>query len=97
MIHHDGEGLFKGLPNPFEATRYHSLVVRHHDIPSDMEVSAWTEEQDIMGLRWKSGWPGGDQAALVGVQFHPESFLTDRGPTLLDNFLSSEASGRVDA
>lgn len=95
MIHHDGKGLFKGLPNPFEATRYHSLVVRRHDIPEDMEVSAWTEEEDIMALRWKPGWPDGDQAALVGVQFHPESFLTEQGPTLLGNFLASSVQGGV--
>ena len=95
MIHHDGKGLFKGLPNPFEATRYHSLVVRRHDIPEDMEVSAWTEEEDIMALRWKPGWPDGDQAALVGVQFHPESFLTEQGPTLLGNFLASSVQGGI--
>ncbi|MDG2423028.1 MAG: aminodeoxychorismate/anthranilate synthase component II [Phycisphaerales bacterium] len=95
MIHHDGKGLFQDLPNPFEATRYHSLVVRRNAVPEDMEVSAWTEEDDIMALRWKPGWPDGNQAALVGVQFHPESFLTSRGPTLLQNFLSAPVPGGV--
>lgn len=82
LIHHDGKGVFENLPNPFEATRYHSLVIERStwDHP-DFEISAWTDEQEIMGLRHKS-WP------LHGVQFHPESFLTDAGPQLLANFLA---------
>ena len=87
MIHHDGRGLFQDLPNPFQATRYHSLVVRRESLQPDMEISAWTEEGDIMGLRWREGAPSGDRPPLVGVQFHPESFLTTRGSTLLGNFL----------
>src|SRR5436305_839653 len=80
-IFHDDRGLFAGLSNPFEATRYHSLVIRrdsfHHP---DFEVCAWTAEGEIMGVRHKT-WP------LHGVQFHPESFLTAEGPKLLRNFL----------
>lgn len=94
-IHHDGRGLFSGVPNPFHATRYHSLVVQRETLPEVLEVSAWTEEGDVMALRWKPGWPSGDQAALLGVQFHPESFLTDRGPILLENFLSIPVQGRL--
>lgn len=95
MIHHDGCGLFHDLPNPFEATRYHSLVVRRESLQPDMEVSAWTEDGDIMGLRWREGLPAGSRPPLVGVQFHPESFLTTRGPTLLGNFLDF-SNQRVD-
>ena len=87
-IHHDGRGIFQGLPNPFQATRYHSLIVRRESVVDDFEVCAWTEEEDIMALRWKQGQPQGASAAMIGVQFHPESFLTTRGPTLLENFLS---------
>ena len=94
-IHHDEQGLFKGVPNPFQATRYHSLVVRRETLPEDLEVSAWTEEGDVMGLRWKPGWPQGEQAPLLGVQFHPESFLTDRGPILLENFLAAGHEDRI--
>jgi anthranilate synthase/aminodeoxychorismate synthase-like glutamine amidotransferase len=80
-IHHDNRGVFQGLSNPFEATRYHSLVIRRETFQHpDFEVSAWTEEGEIMGVRHKS-WP------LHGVQFHPESFLTAEGPRLLQNFI----------
>jgi anthranilate synthase/aminodeoxychorismate synthase-like glutamine amidotransferase len=80
-IFHDGKGLFTGLSNPFEATRYHSLVIRRESWNHpDFEVTAWTEENEIMGVRHKT-WP------LHGVQFHPESFLTTEGPKLLKNFL----------
>jgi anthranilate synthase/aminodeoxychorismate synthase-like glutamine amidotransferase len=80
-IHHDGRGVFAGLSNPFEATRYHSLVIRPGSLTDpDFEISAWTAEGEIMGVRHRS-WP------LVGVQFHPESFLTAEGPRLLKNFL----------
>jgi anthranilate synthase/aminodeoxychorismate synthase-like glutamine amidotransferase len=80
-IFHDGEGVFKGLSNPFEATRYHSLVIRRESFNNpDFVVTAWTEEGEIMGVRHRT-WP------LHGVQFHPESFLTTEGPRLLQNFL----------
>jgi anthranilate synthase component 2 len=84
-IHHDGRGVFAGLPNPFEATRYHSLVVEQASLPKCLEVSAWTENADgsrdeIMGLRHRS-------LAVEGVQFHPESILTQHGHAMLRNFL----------
>jgi anthranilate synthase/aminodeoxychorismate synthase-like glutamine amidotransferase len=81
-IHHDGQGVFRGLSNPFEATRYHSLVIKRESFNQpDFAVSAWTEEGEIMGVRHRT-WP------LHGVQFHPESFLTTEGPQLLKNFIS---------
>jgi anthranilate synthase/aminodeoxychorismate synthase-like glutamine amidotransferase len=81
-IHHDNEGVFRGLSNPFEATRYHSLVIRRDTFTHpDFVISAWTEEGEIMGVRHRT-WP------LQGVQFHPESFLTAEGPKLLKNFIS---------
>jgi anthranilate synthase/aminodeoxychorismate synthase-like glutamine amidotransferase len=80
-IFHDGAGVFAGMSNPFEATRYHSLVIRRETWNHpDFVVSAWTEEGEIMGVRHKT-WP------LHGVQFHPESFLTVEGPKLLKNFV----------
>ncbi len=83
-IHHDGRGLFVGLPNPFTATRYHSLVIRPGTLSDEFEISAWAEgpggEQEIMGVRHK-------RYALEGLQFHPESFLTDCGHQLLRQFL----------
>ncbi|MBU6208865.1 MAG: aminodeoxychorismate/anthranilate synthase component II [Planctomycetes bacterium] len=85
QVHHDGRGVFAGLSDPFEATRYHSLVVRRDTVPADFEVSAWTARGEVMGLRWKS--PAG-AAPMEGVQFHPESFLTIEGPKLLGNFLA---------
>lgn len=85
LIHHDGKGLFAGLSNPFVATRYHSLVVEPSTVTRDFAVTAWTERNEIMGLRWTG--PGSDRAPLEGVQFHPESFLTVEGPQLLANFL----------
>ena len=82
MIHHDNQGVFQGLSNPFEATRYHSLVIRKETFSHpDFVVSAWTDEGEIMGVRHKT-WQ------LHGVQFHPESFLTVEGPRLLKNFVS---------
>jgi anthranilate synthase component 2 len=87
MIHHDGRGVFRDLPNPFEATRYHSLVVEQVSLPACLEVSAWTEQADgsldeIMGLRHRT-------LNVEGVQFHPESILTQHGHDLLRNFLAS--------
>jgi anthranilate synthase/aminodeoxychorismate synthase-like glutamine amidotransferase len=81
MIHHDGKTIYKDLPNPFEATRYHSLVVEQKTLPSCLEVSAKTEEGEIMGLRHR-------EYPIEGVQFHPESILTTVGKDLLKNFLS---------
>jgi len=81
MIRHDGRGLFRGLTNPFEATRYHSLIVREKTLPPEFEVTARSEDQgEVMGLRHK-------ELPLAGVQFHPESFLTLEGPKLLKNFI----------
>jgi anthranilate synthase/aminodeoxychorismate synthase-like glutamine amidotransferase len=84
LIHHDGQGVFRGLANPFEATRYHSLVIRRESFTHpDFIVTAWTDENEIMGVRHRS-WP------LHGVQFHPESFLTLEGPKLLKNFVEMQ-------
>jgi anthranilate synthase/aminodeoxychorismate synthase-like glutamine amidotransferase len=80
MIHHDGKTIFAGLPNPFEATRYHSLIIKRETLPSVLEISAWTEDGIIMGVRHK-------QFKVEGVQFHPESILTGAGKELLRNFL----------
>jgi para-aminobenzoate synthetase component 2 len=80
MIHHDGKTIFSGLANPFEATRYHSLIVKRDTLPSVLEISALTEDGIIMGLRHK-------QFKVEGVQFHPESILTNVGKDLLRNFL----------
>jgi len=84
-IHHDGRGVFAGLPSPFTATRYHSLVVARDSVPDCLEVSAWTitasgEVDEIMGLRHR-------ELAVEGVQFHPESVLSEHGHALLENFL----------
>ena len=79
-IRHDGRTLFAGLPNPFDATRYHSLLIERATLPDCLEVSAWTDEGEIMGVRHK-------QQLLEGVQFHPESILTLEGKRLLKNFL----------
>jgi anthranilate synthase/aminodeoxychorismate synthase-like glutamine amidotransferase len=85
-IHHDNRGVFRNLSNPFEATRYHSLVIRRDTFPdADFVISAWTDEGEIMGVRHRT-WP------LHGVQFHPESFLTVEGPQLLKNFLEMRAA-----
>jgi len=81
MIHHDGKGIFNGLSNPFEATRYHSLIAEK-PVPDKFDISAWTDEEEIMGLRHK-------EYPLEGVQFHPESILTFEGSKLLANFAQS--------
>lgn len=80
-IRHNGKGLFQGLDNPFEATRYHSLIVRRETLPACLEITAETEENEIMGLRHK-------EHPVWGVQFHPESILTSCGKDLLRNFLA---------
>jgi len=81
LIYHDGKELFVGLPNPFSAIRYHSLAVMHDGLPDCLEISAWTSEGMIMGLRHR-------QFPVEGVQFHPESIMTEVGKDLLKNFLS---------
>jgi anthranilate synthase component II len=88
LIHHDGRGVFAGLPDPFEATRYHSLIVEQASLPDCLEVSAWTQNADgsrdeIMGLRHRT-------LAIEGVQFHPESILTQHGHAMLRNFLAQD-------
>jgi anthranilate synthase component 2 len=84
MIHHAGKGVLRGLPDPFEATRYHSLVIQRETIPDCLEVTAWTDDGEIMGVRHRS-------LAVEGVQFHPESILTQNGHELLKNFLEERA------
>ena len=82
MISHDGKGVFEGLPDPFEAIRYHSLAVMQEGIPEELEVTAWSDSGVIMGLRHKS-------LPVEGVQFHPESIMTRTGHDLLRNFLET--------
>ena len=84
-IHHDGKELFKGLPNPFQATRYHSLVVDRPTLPHCLEVTAWVDNGEIMGMRHR-------ELPLWGVQFHPESILTEGGMDILRNFLDMTRS-----
>ncbi len=86
LIQHAGQGVFKGLPNPFEATRYHSLAVERESLPPELEVTARTEDNEIMGLRHT-------QHVVIGVQFHPESILTPVGKQLLRNFLELVRGG----
>ena len=81
MIHHDGKTIFKGLPYPFEATRYHSLIIKKDTLSDDFEITAWTDQDEIMGIRHK-------KLQIEGVQFHPESILTKAGKDLLGNFLN---------
>ncbi len=80
QIHHDGKGVYRGLPNPFPATRYHSLAVRRDSVPTCLEVTAWTDSGVVMGIRHRD-------LAVEGVQFHPESIMTPAGKMLLKNFL----------
>ena len=80
VIHHDGRGVFRGLPDAFTATRYHSLAIERASLPGCLEVSAWSGDGEIMGVRHK-------ELAVEGVQFHPESILTEHGHQLLRNFL----------
>jgi anthranilate synthase/aminodeoxychorismate synthase-like glutamine amidotransferase len=88
LIHHTGGGVFAGLPSPFEATRYHSLVVDRGSVPAELEITAWTDDGTVMGLRHRHhGIP------VEGVQFHPESILTASGHDLLRNFLAPAIAG----
>ncbi len=80
MVSHENEGVFHGLPSPYQVTRYHSLVIERQSLPDCLEVTAWTDDGEIMGVRHK-------ELLVEGVQFHPESILTDHGHALLDNFL----------
>jgi anthranilate synthase component II len=84
FIHHIGVGVFAGLPSPFEATRYHSLVVDRGSVPAELEITAWTDDGTVMGLRHRH-----HAIPVEGVQFHPESILTASGHDLLRNFLAS--------
>ena len=91
MMHHEGKGVFAGLPQPFEATRYHSLVLKKDKVPDCLEVTAWTEQdngefEEIMGIKHKS-------LPIEGVQFHPESILTRCGHDLLQNFINTTRQG----
>ncbi|MDD5355675.1 MAG: aminodeoxychorismate/anthranilate synthase component II, partial [Candidatus Omnitrophica bacterium] len=83
MIHHDKKTIFRNIPSPFEATRYHSLLVERKTLPSALEITAWTKDKEIMGLKHK-GYP------IWGVQFHPESILTKLGLRILSNFLNQK-------
>jgi anthranilate synthase component II len=82
-IHHAGKGVFRGLPSPYNATRYHSLAIERESCPAELEITAWTEDGEIMGVRHRT-------LAVEGVQFHPESILTEHGHALLRNFLTQE-------
>ncbi len=86
LIRHTGVGVFAGVPSPLEATRYHSLVVDRESVPAELEITAWTDDGTVMGLRHR-------EHAVEGVQFHPESILTAAGHDLLRNFLAATASG----
>ena len=81
MIYHDDNLIFKGLPDPFEATRYHSLIVEKKSLPDSLQVTAWTRDEEIMGVAHK-------KFPIWGVQFHPESILTKEGKQLLKNFIN---------
>jgi anthranilate synthase component 2 len=86
-IYHDGRGVFRGLPDAFTATRYHSLAIERASLPGCLEISAWSGDGEIMGVRHK-------ELAVEGVQFHPESILTEHGHQLLKNFLESSLGAR---
>ncbi|WP_194540313.1 aminodeoxychorismate/anthranilate synthase component II [Paenibacillus sp. JZ16] len=87
-IQHTGDSVFEGLPVPFTATRYHSLIVEKETLPDELDITAWTEEGEIMGLRHK-------QYPVEGVQFHPESIITDHGHQMLRNFLKRTAGAKA--
>ncbi len=83
-VHHNNVGMFRNLPNPVTCTRYHSLAVERETLPECLEITAWTEDGEIMGMRHKT-------LAVEGVQFHPESILTEHGHDMLKNFLEEHA------
>jgi anthranilate synthase component 2 len=85
LVYHNSTGVFHGLPNPFPAIRYHSLMVSHEGFPDCLEITAWTEDNTIMGVRHR-------QYPVAGVQFHPESFMTEAGKDILKNFLAKVVS-----
>jgi para-aminobenzoate synthetase component 2 len=87
-ILHEGRGVFEGLPSPLTATRYHSLIVKRDTIPKELEVTAWTDRDEVMGVRHT-------ELPVEGVQFHPESFLTEHGHELIRNWLCSLPAGRA--
>ncbi|MDD3838741.1 MAG: aminodeoxychorismate/anthranilate synthase component II [Phenylobacterium sp.] len=87
-IHHKGKGVFEGMPNPFTATRYHSLAIREDSLPAELEVTAWTDDGEIMGVQHKT-------RPIYGVQFHPESIATEGGHDLLANFLRLAKARRL--
>jgi anthranilate/para-aminobenzoate synthase component II len=89
-VFHDGRGVYADLPQPFEAGRYHSLAVRRDELPAELEVSAYTEDGEVMGVRHKT-------LPVEGVQFHPESVLTPHGLTMLGTFLAPAYAARRDA
>ncbi|MFX3673712.1 MAG: aminodeoxychorismate/anthranilate synthase component II [Paenisporosarcina sp.] len=82
LVHHDSKGVNVGMPNPFQATRYHSLIVEKESLPDCLEVTSWTVEGEIMGLRHR-------ELAIEGVQYHPESIMTEQGKKLLRNFIDT--------
>jgi len=88
LIHHNDKGVFKGLPNPFTATRYHSLSVKRETLPEELEVTAWTDDGEIMGFQHRT-------RPIYGVQFHPESIATEGGHQLLANFLELAGARRL--
>ncbi|PPA68558.1 aminodeoxychorismate/anthranilate synthase component II [Jeotgalibacillus proteolyticus] len=92
LIYHDGQTVYQNMPNPFTATRYHSLIVEKDTVPKELTVTSWTDQGEIMGLRHH-------ELAVEGVQFHPESIMTEQGKTLLRNFLKTYQSfiPKVDA
>jgi len=86
MVHHDGRGVFEGVENPFEANRYHSLIVKRETLPDCLEISAWTDMDEIMGIRHR-------EMQVEGMQFHPESILTRAGKHRLGTFLKARVQG----
>jgi len=88
LVHHNAKGLYRGIPSPFVAARYHSLIIKKGSLPKEIIVDAWTEEGEIMGVRHK-------KHKIFGVQFHPEAILTDNGKVILKNFLSSASASHL--